>query len=47
MGCHILNYEKVFNAMKYVCLFDTELFPAGGWLQRRLKHEYCMQLILP
>lgn len=20
MGCHILNYEKIFNAIKYVCL---------------------------
>lgn len=20
MGCHILNYEKLFNAMKSVCL---------------------------
>lgn len=20
MGCHILNYEKVFNVIKYVCL---------------------------
>lgn len=29
MGCHILNYEKLFNAMKYVCLLNYSQQEAG------------------